>query len=115
MAPTVWYHVRDLDEGRRFYRETLGFEETAVDFDERVMRMGFGDLAAVKTLRAAGIVVKENAWRDALVSVLSDADVRERLGAAGVAAIHGGFRMEDAARQYVEAFRELLGPSAIRS
>jgi len=26
MAPTVWYHVRDLDEGRRFYRELLGFE-----------------------------------------------------------------------------------------
>jgi catechol 2,3-dioxygenase-like lactoylglutathione lyase family enzyme len=35
MAPTVWYHVRDLDEGRRFYRELLGFEETAVDFEER--------------------------------------------------------------------------------
>ena len=34
MAPTVWYHVRDLDEGRRFYRELLGFEELAVDFEE---------------------------------------------------------------------------------
>jgi catechol 2,3-dioxygenase-like lactoylglutathione lyase family enzyme len=34
MAPTVWYHVRDLDEGRRFYREQLGFEELAVDFEE---------------------------------------------------------------------------------
>jgi hypothetical protein len=29
-----------------------------LDFDERVMRMGFGDLAAVKTLRDAGIVVR---------------------------------------------------------
>jgi hypothetical protein len=29
-----------------------------VDFDERVMRMGFGDLAAVKILRDAGIVVR---------------------------------------------------------
>jgi hypothetical protein len=28
-----------------------------LDFDERVMRMGFGELAAVKTLRDAGIVV----------------------------------------------------------
>jgi hypothetical protein len=28
-----------------------------LDFDERVMRMGFGELAAVKTLRNAGIVV----------------------------------------------------------
>ena len=56
----------------------------------------------------AGIVVKEDGWRDALVSVLSDAVMRERLGAAGVAAILGGFRIEDAARHYVEAFRELL-------
>ena len=35
MTPTVWYYVLDLDESRRFYRETLGFEEDAVDFDER--------------------------------------------------------------------------------
>jgi len=28
-----------------------------LDFDERVMRMGFGDLAAVKSLRDAGIEV----------------------------------------------------------
>lgn len=35
MAPTVWYHVRNLDEGRRFYRDVLGFEELAVDFDKR--------------------------------------------------------------------------------
>ena len=34
MAPTVWYHVKNFDDARRFYRETLGFEETAVDFDE---------------------------------------------------------------------------------
>ncbi len=58
----------------------------------------------------AGIVVKEDGWRDALVSALSDAAVRPRLGAAGIAAIRGGFRHEDAARQYVEAFRGLLAP-----
>jgi catechol 2,3-dioxygenase-like lactoylglutathione lyase family enzyme len=34
MAPTVWYHVRDLDKGRRFYRELLGFEELAVEFED---------------------------------------------------------------------------------
>jgi len=34
-APIVWYHVRDLDAGRRFYQELLGFEEVAVDFAER--------------------------------------------------------------------------------
>jgi hypothetical protein len=31
-----------------------------LDFDERVMRMGFGDLAAVKILRDAGIVVNSS-------------------------------------------------------
>jgi catechol 2,3-dioxygenase-like lactoylglutathione lyase family enzyme len=35
MAPTVWYQVRNLDDGRRFYREVLGFEELSVDFEER--------------------------------------------------------------------------------
>ena len=44
MAPTVWYHVRDLDEGRRFYRETLGFEETAVDFAERWSHLRRGQM-----------------------------------------------------------------------
>ena len=41
-APPVWYHVRDLDAGRRFYRETLQFEETAVDFTERWARLRHG-------------------------------------------------------------------------
>jgi hypothetical protein len=34
MQPTVWYHVRDLDEARRFHRELLRVEEVAVDFGE---------------------------------------------------------------------------------
>jgi catechol 2,3-dioxygenase-like lactoylglutathione lyase family enzyme len=42
MAPTVWYHVRDLDEGRRFYRELLQFEETGVDFIERWSQLRHG-------------------------------------------------------------------------
>jgi catechol 2,3-dioxygenase-like lactoylglutathione lyase family enzyme len=44
MTPTVWYHVRDLDGARRFYRETLGFEETAVDFKERWSHLSRGDM-----------------------------------------------------------------------
>ena len=44
MAPTVWYHVRDLDSARQFYRETLGFEETAVDFDERWSHLKRGEM-----------------------------------------------------------------------
>jgi catechol 2,3-dioxygenase-like lactoylglutathione lyase family enzyme len=44
MAPTVWYHVRDLEAGRRFYRETLGFEELAFDFDERWSNLRRGEM-----------------------------------------------------------------------
>jgi catechol 2,3-dioxygenase-like lactoylglutathione lyase family enzyme len=43
-GPTVWYHVRDLDDARRFYRELLGFEETAVDFDERWSHLRHGPM-----------------------------------------------------------------------
>lgn len=34
MAPTVWYHVRDLDAARRFYRDTLLFGELLYDPEE---------------------------------------------------------------------------------
>ncbi|MES1246164.1 MAG: VOC family protein [Actinomycetota bacterium] len=44
MPPTVWYHVKSLDAARRFYREALGFEETAVDFDERWSHLRHGDM-----------------------------------------------------------------------
>ncbi len=44
MAPTVWYYVRDLDGARRFYRETLGFEETGVDFSERWSLLKHGEM-----------------------------------------------------------------------
>lgn len=30
---TVWYHVRDLDAARSFYKDKLGFTETFVDDD----------------------------------------------------------------------------------
>jgi len=29
----VWYHVRDLEAGRAFYKDKLGFSETYVDAD----------------------------------------------------------------------------------
>jgi catechol 2,3-dioxygenase-like lactoylglutathione lyase family enzyme len=44
MPPAVWYHVRDLEKGRRFYRETLGFEETSVDFTERWSMLTHGTM-----------------------------------------------------------------------
>ena len=44
MAPTVWYHVRNLDDGRRFYQDVLGFEERAVDFDARWSELRRGEM-----------------------------------------------------------------------
>ena len=44
MAPTVWYHVRNLDDGRRFYRELLGFEELGVDFEESWSTLRRGEM-----------------------------------------------------------------------
>ena len=61
--------------------------------------------------RGAGLAVKEDGWCEAIVAVLSDPGKRLQLGAGGVAAIRGGFRVEDVARQYVEAFEGLLGTS----
>lgn len=58
--------------------------------------------------RGAGLAVMEDGWRDAIVSVLGDAELRRRLGAAGVAAIRSGFRIEDTVAQYIAAFRSLL-------
>ena len=59
MTPTVWYHVRSLDDARRFYRETLGFEETAVDFDQRWSHLQHGEMEvglAEGTPRDDGVV-----------------------------------------------------------
>jgi catechol 2,3-dioxygenase-like lactoylglutathione lyase family enzyme len=44
MAPTVWYHVRNLDDARSFYRETLGFVETSFDAVERWSVLKHGEM-----------------------------------------------------------------------
>ena len=41
---TVWYRVRDLEAARAFYRDTLGFEEVFVDFDESWSRLKHGGM-----------------------------------------------------------------------
>jgi catechol 2,3-dioxygenase-like lactoylglutathione lyase family enzyme len=40
----VWYRVRDLDAGRTFYREVLGFEEVFVDSDDGWSRLRHGGM-----------------------------------------------------------------------
>ena len=41
---TVWYRVRDLDKGRTFFRDKLGFTETFVDWDDRWARLERGGM-----------------------------------------------------------------------
>lgn len=56
----------------------------------------------------AGVVVAPDGWMDALVTVLSSEVARAQMGARGIEAICNGFRHEDAATQYLRAFRRLL-------
>jgi catechol 2,3-dioxygenase-like lactoylglutathione lyase family enzyme len=75
---TVWYRVRDLDAGREFYRETLGFEETYVDWEDRWARLRRGEME---------IALSEGEPEEAGVAHVDVADVKAeaaRLREAGV-------------------------------
>jgi catechol 2,3-dioxygenase-like lactoylglutathione lyase family enzyme len=94
-VPTVWYHVRDLDRARSFYKDTLGFEETAVDFAERWAHLVRGEMA---------IGLAEGEPQEGGVAHVDVADVKaeaERLRAAGfkvgvvVEIPHGEMRLLD--------------------
>jgi catechol 2,3-dioxygenase-like lactoylglutathione lyase family enzyme len=42
--PRVWYFVRNFDLGRDFYKRTLGFDETYVDFDDKFAKLEHGSM-----------------------------------------------------------------------
>jgi catechol 2,3-dioxygenase-like lactoylglutathione lyase family enzyme len=44
MAVQVWYQVRDLDAGRAFYTQKLGFRETYVDDEGRWASLERGEM-----------------------------------------------------------------------
>ena len=44
MTPRVWYHVRDLEAARRFYRDMLRFEETEHNAAEHWSQMRSGEM-----------------------------------------------------------------------
>lgn len=78
-GPTVWYHVRAFDAGRQFYREVLGFEEIAVDFNKRWTHLRRGSMEV-------GLVEGEP-QADGAVAHVDVADVKQeadRLRNAGV-------------------------------
>jgi catechol 2,3-dioxygenase-like lactoylglutathione lyase family enzyme len=90
----VWYRVRDFDAGRAFYRDTLGFEELFVDWDERVAQLRHGEME---------ITVSEGDPAEGGVAHVDVPDVRaeaDRLRAAGVNVgtvleLHGHVRLLD--------------------
>jgi catechol 2,3-dioxygenase-like lactoylglutathione lyase family enzyme len=41
---TVWYRVNDLDAGRAFFRDVLGFDEVFVDFDDGWSHLRHGEM-----------------------------------------------------------------------
>jgi catechol 2,3-dioxygenase-like lactoylglutathione lyase family enzyme len=92
---TVWYRVRDLDAGRAFFRDVLGFEEIFVDFDDGWSRLKHGEmeiaLAVGDPAESSGV---------AHVDVEDVKGEAEKLRAAGVEVgvvfeLHGQIRLVD--------------------
>lgn len=91
---TVWYRVRDLDAGRSFYRDLLGFTETYFDATGRWSRLEQSDME---------IALYEAPDDEGGVASIVVDDVRaeaERLRAAGVEVgtvleLHGQMRLVD--------------------
>ena len=93
----VWYRVRDLEAGRRFYAETLGFAETYVDEDGEWVKL---ERDGTEIALAQG---EPEEGGGALVAHVDVPDVKaeaERLRAAGVEVgvvveLHGAVRVVD--------------------
>ena len=92
---TVWYHVRDLDEGRRFYRDVLGFTETYFDAEGGWAKLRRGEMEI-------GLAQGEP-QEDGGVAHVDVEDVKaeaERLRSAGIEVgvvfeLHGEMRLLD--------------------
>ena len=109
---TVWYRVRDLDAGREFYRETLGFEETYVDWQDRWARLRRGEME---------IALSEGEPQDGGVAHVDVADVKaeaERLRNSGVEVgtvleLHSHVRLVDVYDpdgNRIQLAQDLVGP-----
>jgi catechol 2,3-dioxygenase-like lactoylglutathione lyase family enzyme len=91
---TVWYHVRNLDAGREFFVDKLGFEETYYDAEGRWAKLENGGM---------DVGLAEGEPQDGGVAIVEVADVKadaERLRAQGVSVgvvfeLHGEMRLVD--------------------
>lgn len=90
----VWYRVRDLDLGRAFYRDELGFEELYVDANDRWARLMRDEME---------IIVSEGEPEEGGVATVDVGDVKAeaaRLRSNGVQVgvvleLHGQMRLLD--------------------
>jgi catechol 2,3-dioxygenase-like lactoylglutathione lyase family enzyme len=91
----VWYHVRDLDAGRAFYTDKLGFAETYLDEEGRWARLMHGEMEIA--------IAEGEPQEEAGVATLDVADIKaeaERLRAEGIEVgtvleLHGQMRLLD--------------------
>lgn len=88
----------------------LGIEMVTVvlDFDERVMRMGFGDMEAMKALRAAGIIVRDAPGLRTALVLVDDEGYLFTPTALYLEAEPHGVRAANAMRLSTEQLREAL-------
>ena len=91
----IWYHVRDLDQARAFYRDQLGFTEMFADDEARWATLDRGQTEVALT---EGEPEEEGGV--AAVDVENVKAERERLAAAGVEVgtvleLHGAIRVLD--------------------
>ena len=96
MSPVqVWYQVRDLDAGRAFYTDKLGFAETYLDEEGRWARLMHGEMEIA--------IAEGEPQEEAGVATLDVADIKaeaERLRAEGIEVgtvleLHGQMRLLD--------------------
>ena len=95
MTPKVWYHVRDLDAGRSFYTDTLGFRVTHLDAEAGWVGLRHGEM---EVGLAEGVPAGDGG-----VATIDVADVKAeaaRLREAGVTVgvvleLHGQMRLLD--------------------
>jgi len=91
----VWYHVRDLDAGRAFYTDKLGFAETFLDEEGRWARLMHGEMEIA--------IAEGEPQEEAGVATVDVADIKaeaERLRAEGIEVgtvleLHGQMRLLD--------------------